>query len=353
MKAVRAIFELFKKTIEGFGRDRAPLLAAAIAYYTTLSLAPLLVISVGIAGLVFGEAAVEGQIVGQIEQFVGTEIAQTIELIIENAASVNSSGILATVVGVVVLFIGASGVINQLRTALNMIWGIRRKPKRGAIAVIKERILSFMIVLGIGFLMVVSVSISIVLTTLRRYLSTVSQLPVESFPRLDIVAASLVVLSISFAIVFKILPDARVAWRDVWLGALVTALLFALGEYLIGLYLAYSSVGSAYGAAGSLVIILTWIYYSALILMLGAEFTQVFANMHGSRIRPSSNALIMPEPIPEPPPARRESIAVPEPELFVQQSPSYQSLRQVAAALVGMAFGLLLAFLSSLRKKRE
>lgn len=353
MTYVKAVFDLFRETVEHWSRDKGPLLSAAIAYYTILSLAPLLVITVAIAGLIFGEAAVEGQLVGQIEQYVGSDVAITIERIIENAASVRGSGILATVVGFLLLFIGASSVINQLKAALNMIWGISLRPKRGVVAVIKERFLSFIVVLGIGFLLVVSVGLNIVLTTIPRYLPVFSPLLVESLPRLDIVV-TLVVITISFGIMFRVLPDAEVAWRDVWLGAAVTGLLFALGEYLISIYLAYSSVGSAYGAAGSLVVVLTWFYYSAIILMFGAEFTRVFANKYGSKIRPTNNALYI--TLREPEPFDQGQEPVPQPVMDVDDadltSPASQSLRPIAAALIGMAFGLLLAFLSSLRRRQ-
>jgi membrane protein len=360
MRFAKAVFDLFKEAAVGWSRDKGPLLAAAVAYYTIFSLAPLLVVSVAVAGIYFGEAAVQGQLVGQIEGFVGREIALTIQLIIENAARVEGSGIVATIIGVLLLFIGASGVFSQLRNALNMIWGITPDPKRGVVAFLKERFLSVTMVLGIGFLLVVSVALSIALTTLRRYLLTFSPELVANLPRLDI-AVTLVVITISFAIIFRVLPDAEVAWRDVWMGAAVTALLFALGEYLIGLYLAYSSVGSAFGAAGSLVVVLTWIYYSALILMFGAEFTQVYANKYGSRIRASGNARLV-----APTPADANESPTPEPVSLpvlpletdgqsaakVSASLRHQYLRQIAAALMGMAVGLMLAFVSSWRRKR-
>lgn len=352
MNTVKTVALLFKDTALGWSRDKGPLLAAALAYYTILSLAPLLVISVGLAGLVFGEAAVEGQLVGQIEGIVGREIAVTLQLLIENAASVDTSGVLATVVGFLLLFLAASGVFGQLKTALNMIWGIVPGPGQGPWSMVKSRFLSFMMVLGIGFLLLLSVAMSVALSALRRYLGAISPALVSTLPRLDIIAA-LILITILFAIIFRVLPDATVAWRDVWLGAAVTSALFALGEYLIGLYLSGSSVGSAYGAAGTLLVVLTWIYYSALILMFGAEFTKVYANRHGSLIRPTGNATMIPSSEP----------AAPAYEPSPRPSPITQSLpfqdvrrrqahfRQIASGLIGLAIGLFMAMLTGWRRR--
>jgi membrane protein len=349
LRILRESFALFKDAAVAWGQDKGSLLAASLAYYTLFSLAPLLVISVAVAGFVFGEAAVEGQLVGQIEGVVGREIAITIQRIIENAAAVRTSGILATIIGVVVLFVGASGVFGQLKTALNMIWGISRQPGGGLLSVIKTRFLAFTMVLGIGFLLLLTVAMSVALSALRKYLATLSPALISNLPRLDIIAA-MVVITILFAIVFRMLPDAEVAWRDVWLGAIVTALLFALGEYLIGLYLANSSIGSAYGAAGSLVVILVWIYYSAMILMYGAEFTKLYANCYGSKIRPAENARFVAapprsaaaKPLPAPPPpAAGAAPAAPSPG---------QTRRQIATGLIGLALGLLLAFVAGWRR---
>jgi membrane protein len=347
MNFLRAAAALFKDTALGWHRDRGPLLAAALAYYTILSLAPLLVISVALAGLVFGEAAVEGQLVDQIEGVVGREIGETIQLVIENAASVDRSGELATIIGFILLFLGASGVFSQLKTALNMIWGIAPGRGQGPWGILRSRFLSFTMVVGIGFLLLLSVAISVALAALRRYVGAISPSLVESLPRLDL-AAAFILVTILFGIIYRVLPDAEVAWRDVWLGAAVTSSLFALGEYLIGLYLANSSIGSAYGAAGTLLVVLTWIYYSALIFMFGAEFTKVYANRYGSRIRPSSSASLS---FPAAPSSATNTIPARLPPIARERRPKGGRFGQVASGLLGLALGLLMAFLSNWRRK--
>lgn len=351
MKYLTIAFSLLKATATGWNRDRGPMLAAALAYYTIFSLAPLLVISLAVAGMVFGEAAVAGQLVAQTEAIVGSEIAVTIESIIENAASFQSSSILATVLGAVLLFIGASGVFNQLKATLNMIWGISIKPdEHGVVNLIKSRFLSFTMVVGIGFLLLTSVALSISLTALRRYMASVSPALVNSLPRQDI-AIGLLILPLLFAIVFRVLPDAELSWRDVWLGAVVTGLLFMLGEFLIGQYLTHRSIGSAFGAAGSVVVILAWIYYSALILTFGAEFTKVYANTYGSKIRPAENAqLFVRSPLRLPEPRLAPAAAEPPAELPTQRSePSRPVI--LSAGLIGLALGLMLSYLNALLRR--
>lgn len=346
---LKRIFELFRDSATGWRRDKGSLLAAALAYYATLSLAPLLVIAIGVAGLVYGEAAVAGLIVRQLDGTVNREIAQALEHIIENAATYRTTGVLTTLIAIVLLFVAASGVFVNLKTALNMIWGIAPEPGNGFLSMLRRRFLSFALVLGVGFLMLASVASSIALAALRRYLSEFSPTLVETLPRLDLLA-SLVVITLLFAVIFRVLPDAEVAWRDVWLGAMATSLFFAIGEYVIGLYLANSSVGSAYGAAGTLVVVLTWIYYSAAIVMFGAEFTQAYANRYGTKIVPSAGAALVQEPIShsaepslaEAPPPQAENTT------FARRS---QTARQVAAGLIGLAVGLLLALVSNWRKK--
>jgi membrane protein len=346
---LKGLIELLKEAATGWSRDRGSLLAAALAYYTTLSLAPLLVIAIGVAGLIYGEAAVAGLIVGQLEGVVGREIAQVLQLIIENAADYSSTGVLTTIVGVVLLFVAASGVFGHLKTALNMILGIVPEPQRGLSSWLKRRLLSFALALGIGLLLLVSVASSVTLAALRRYLSHLSPALVETVPRLDLLA-SLVVITVLFAIIFRVLPDAEVAWRDVWLGALATSLFFAIGEYVIGFYLANTSLGSAYGAAGTLVVVLTWIYYSAAIVMFGAEFTQAYANKFGSKIVPLGNARLVNAPTPRPsePPLAEAWRAGFETQPVPQRA---QKMRQVAAGMIGLAIGLLLALVSSRRRK--
>jgi membrane protein len=278
----RNILSLFKQTISEWNEDKAPTLAASLSYYTVFSVAPLLVIAVGVAGLVFGEEAVRGQLHGELQGLVGDSGAEVIEQMMVSARK-PSTGILATGLGLLALVFGATGVFVQLQDALNHIWHVKPAPRNGLLNLVRIRFLSFAMVLVIGFLLLVSLVVSAALAAVGAYLGNV-------FPGWQVLwqglnlLISFAAITVLFAMIYKILPDTHVAWKDVWFGAAVTSLLFSLGKFAIGLYLGRSSVASAYGAAGSLVIVLLWVYYSAQILFLGAEFTQVFARRHGSRI---------------------------------------------------------------------
>jgi membrane protein len=280
--------EIAKETFSEWSEDKASRLAAALSYYTLFSVAPLLIIAIAVAGLAFGREAATDQIVGQIRGMVGQEGAEVIQTILQNASK-TSTGIVATIVGVVTLLIGASGAFGQLQDSLNTIWEVKPKAGRGVKGMLRDRFLSFSLVLVIGFLLLVSLVLSAVLAGVGKYLS--DALPMPSFVLQAVnFAISFAVTTLLFALIFKVLPDAYIRWRDVWVGAAVTALLFSIGRFLIGLYLGRSSVGSAYGAAGSLVVLLLWVYYSSQVLFLGAEFTQVYANRFGSKMRPKPNA---------------------------------------------------------------
>jgi membrane protein len=280
--------EIAKETFSEWSEDKASRLAAALSYYTLFSVAPLLIIAIAVAGLAFGREAATDQIVGQIRGMVGQEGAEVIQTILQNASK-TSTGIVATIVGVVTLLIGASGAFGQLQDSLNTIWEVKPKAGRGVKGILRDRFLSFSLVLVIGFLLLVSLVLSAVLAGVGKYLS--DALPMPSFVLQAVnFAISFAVTTLLFALIFKVLPDAYIRWRDVWVGAAVTALLFSIGRFLIGLYLGRSSVGSAYGAAGSLVVLLLWVYYSSQVLFLGAEFTQVYANRFGSKMRPKPNA---------------------------------------------------------------
>jgi membrane protein len=282
------IRDLIKETFSEWNDDKASRLAAALSYYTIFSIAPLLIIAIGVAGLVFGHDAAMNQVVGQIRGMVGEDGAQVIQTILQNASK-TTSGIIATVVGGVTLLIGASGAFGQLQDSLNTIWEVKPKKGRGVKGLVRDRFLSFSMVLFIGFLLLASLLLTAVLAGIGKYLSDL--LPMSSLVLQAMnFGVSLTVTAFLFALIFKVLPDAIVRWRDVWVGALVTALLFSLGRFLIGLYLGRASIGSAYGAAGSLVVLLFWVYYSAQILFLGAEFTQVYARRFGKEIVPKPNA---------------------------------------------------------------
>ncbi len=287
------VWGLLKQTWQEFNEDKVPRLGAALAYYTLFSLAPLLVIAIAIAGLVFGDEAARGQIVGTIGGLVGQQGAEAIQSMIQNASK-PSTGILATIIGFVTLFLGASGVFGELQQTLNTIWEVTPKPTKGIMGMLKTRIFSFTLVLGTGFLLLVSLVISAGLAALGKYMSGL-------VPGLDFLwqivnfVVSFGVTTLLFALIYKIVPDAEIEWRDVWVGAAFTALLFSVGRFAIGFYLARSATASAYGAAGSLVILLLWLYYSAQIMFFGAEFTQVYANKYGSRLQPAPDALPMTE----------------------------------------------------------
>ncbi|MBE9129449.1 MULTISPECIES: YihY/virulence factor BrkB family protein [unclassified Coleofasciculus] len=289
----KVIVELLKETFGEWQEDKASRLAASLAYYTVFSLAPLLIIAIAIVGAIFGEEAAKGEIVGQIQGLVGNEGAQAIEAAIKNANQPNVSSV-ASLISVFVLLFGASGVFAQLQDALNTIWEVRVKPGRGIKGFIKKRLLSFGAVLGIGFLLLVSLVLSAVLSALSHMMSGLIPGAEWLWQILNFVI-SFGVVTLLFAMMYKFLPDVKIAWDDVWIGAIITALLFTVGKFALGFYLGQGSFGSTYGAAGSLVIILAWVYYSAQILFFGAEFTQVYARRYGSKIEPDENA----EPIPE------------------------------------------------------
>jgi len=279
---LKALWNLLKATAAEWSRDQAPRLGAALAYYAIFSLAPLLIIAVSISGFIFGREAATGQIVGQIQGLVGPDTAIAIQTMIEKSNQ-PAANILATLIGIVALLFGASGVFGELQQSLNLIWDIQPKPDRGVLAAVKDKFFSFSMVLGTGFLLLVSLAISAVLAAL-------SNVVMGLMPGLEVIAQvvnfliSMVVITGLFALIFKYVPDAKIAWTDVWVGASVTALLFTIGKALIGVYIGYSSLSSTYGAAASLAVILLWVYYSAQILFFGAEFTQVYANTYGSRI---------------------------------------------------------------------
>jgi membrane protein len=275
--------ELLKQTFREWQEDQVTRQAAALAYFTLLSTAPMLILIISIAGIAFGQQDVQNEVVSQVRQALGTESAELIEDILE-ATYQPGAGTLATVVGIVMMFIGASNIFNQLQISLNHIWKVRPKPETGIFNMIKNRVVAVVMVLGAGFLLLLSLAAQ---TALSLFLSLATDLTPGLAPALRLLnfAVFFLVITLLFAMIYRFLPNAQVAWGDVWMGAVVTSLLFALGQVAFGLYIAHSGVSSAYGAAGSLVVILLWIYYSAVILLLGAEFTQVYARMFGSKIR--------------------------------------------------------------------
>ncbi|MCU0526523.1 MAG: YihY/virulence factor BrkB family protein [Elainella sp. Prado103] len=281
---------LIQETITEWNEDNVPLLAAALAYYTLFSLAPLLIIAIAIAGAVLGEEAAQGEIVRQVQGLVGQEGAIAIEAMIQNAQRPGSGGTLATLIGIGLLLFGASGVFGQLQTALNTIWDVKAKPGQGIKSFIQARSLSFAMVLVIGFLLLVSLILSAVLAAITNFFNGFIAEYVFLGQLLNFVL-SFGAITILFAAIYKFLPDVEVYWRNLWIGAAVTAFLFNIGKFLLGLYLGNSSVGSAYGAAGSLVVLLVWVFYSAQILLIGAEFTQVYSRYRGTPLKPTKHAV--------------------------------------------------------------
>ena len=290
----RALWQVLKRAFAGWWGDNVPRLGASLAYYTLFALAPILVIAIGVAGLVFGRDAVRGEIVGQIEGLVGRQGAEAVQAMLEGVAR-PSSNILATVIGAVTAFLGATGAFIELQTALNAIWRVKPKPGVSIKAFLLERLISFGLVVGVGFLLLVSLLVSAALSALNRYLGA-------AFPALSAVwqasnvLVSLGVVTLLFAMVYKVLPDVELRWRDVWVGALVTAGFFSIGKQIIGLYLGTSSIASAYGAAGSVVVLLIWVYYSAQIVLLGAEFTRFYVEHFRGKPPPEKHAKRDPAP---------------------------------------------------------
>jgi membrane protein len=276
---MRGIWALVRKTLSDWYDDRAPRLGAALAYYTVFALAPSLVIVIGIAGLVLGREAAQGHVLAEIRDLVGEQGAQAVEATIMSAQDPKAS-FTAIGLGFVTLVFGLWGVFGEMQDALNTIWGVAAKPGRGFVGVLKDRFLSFALVVGVGFVLLVSLALSAWLALLGTYFGHLLPVPTAMLEAVNF-ATSLTVITGLFALTFKLLPDVKVAWRDVWLGAAVTALLFSVGKLLIGLYLGKSGVASVFGAAGSLVVILVWVYYSAQILYLGAEFTKVWTRWRG------------------------------------------------------------------------
>lgn len=263
-----------------WSEDKAPRLGAALAYYTVFSLAPLLVIAIAIVGFFLGDEAARGGIQDEISTVMGPQGAEAVQTMIANAGEERGTGILATIFSTALLLFGASGVVVQLKDALNTVWDVPEKQTSGIKNFIKDRFLSFAFVLGVGFLLLVSLILSTILSAAGSWLQGL--VPIPWLLQILNFVVSLAVVTVLFAMIYKFLPDIDLPWKDVWLGAAITALLFAIGKWALGLYLGRSSVESTYGAAGSLVVLLIWVYYSAQIVFFGAEFTQVYSRKYGA-----------------------------------------------------------------------
>lgn len=292
-----SIFALFRHTFSEFLDDECPRMAAALSYYTIFSLPPLLILILLLLGAVFDPQDVQGAIQGQIESLMGPGGVEGVETILEHAQRPDTGAPLAAVLGVAALLFGATGAFAELQAALNRAWEVRPDPEQGGLKnFLFKRVFSFGMILAIAFLLLVSLVVSAVLSAfgdaLGRMVPGISDILLHAVN----LGISFGVIALLFAAMFKVLPDAVIAWKDVWVGAIFTALLFLVGKFLIGLYLGQSDPGQAYGAAGSLALLLVWIYYSAMILLLGAEFTQAWAEKRGAGIEPEEGALRLEEP---------------------------------------------------------
>ena len=278
---------LLKETFSEFIDDNAMKLSAALSYYTIFSLPPLLIIILGLCGFFFGAEAVQGEIFGQINGLVGNDIAIQIQETIKNVKLSNSNGFVTTL-GIIILFIGASGVFSEIQDSINFIWGIKAKPKRGLIKFLYNRLMSFSMIGSMGFLLLVGLIINSIMDVLSKRLK-------EYFPQDTIflfyainVLFVFIIITLLFTFIFKTLPDGKIVLKDCLIGASFTAFLFMIGKFAIGVYLGSSAIASVYGGAGAIILILVWVYYSAIILYFGAEFTKVYARTHGQKIIPNS-----------------------------------------------------------------
>ncbi len=288
--SLKGLWRVLKDTAIGFSDDGITKMSASLAYYTVFSMGPLLVVIISLCGLFFQREAIEGKIYAILQGFVGKDTAMQLQQVIRNAG-VGNKGTIAAVIGIATLLLGATTVFAEIQDSINKIWGIKPKPKRGWLKYVQNRFLSFSVIISLGFLLLVSLAVTAIIEAVNGRLKV-------AFPEMALVVFYIINLMLSlgisgviFAVIFRVLPDAEIKWRDVITGALVTAFLFILGKFGISLYISQTNVGSTYGAAGSLVVLLVWIYYSSIILYIGAEFTKAYAVKFGSPIHPNSYAV--------------------------------------------------------------
>lgn len=285
----KGLWDVLKKSVKGFTEDNIMKKSASLAFYTIFSLGPLLFVIVFLSSLFFQQEAVEGRIYGQIKDFIGPAVAEQVQLVLKNAA-LEPKNTIATIIGIVTLLIGSTTMFGDMQDSINHIWNLKPNPKKGFIKVVVNRLLSFGVVASLGFLLLVSFFISTIINSFNDQLK-------EAIPGLAVGVAyalnllvSFIIITALFLIIFKVLPDARIKWKDVLSGSIATSVLFMIGKFGITFYLGTSNLGSTYGAAGSLVILLLWVYYSSVILYFGAEFTKSYAVEFGSAIYPNSYA---------------------------------------------------------------
>ena len=286
---MQSYWKTLKRTVTEFVEDNVLRLSAALAYYSVFSLAPLLVICVAVAGAFLGEEAVRGELSDQLKSSLGASGAFAVQEMVAQARKPEAN-VWVSIGGFAMLFVGASGLFGQLQDALNTVWGVKQKPGRGVAGILKDRFLSFLMVLGTGFLLLISMVLSAVLQAMGKWVGEMADLPPEMWAVASELASFAVVVLL-FAAIFKVLPDVQVRWEHVWIGAIFTAALFVAGKSAIAWYLGREATASSYGTAGSLALVLLWVYYSSIILLFGAEFTQVWAKRQGEEIRPDRDAV--------------------------------------------------------------
>jgi membrane protein len=287
---LKHMWKIISTTFINFNDDNGLKLSASLAYYTIFSIAPLLIIVISLAGIVFGEDAAANRLYPQIAHYVGSAAAVQIQDVLKNLQLSGKSG-MAVIIGVITLFLGASGIFLEIQDSLNRIWRVKAKPKRGWLKMIENRFLSFSLIISLGFLLLVSLIINLLISALGEWIENFVPVVTSLLLKGINLGITFIIISSLFAIIFKFLPDVKIKWRDVRSGAFFTSVLFMIGQYGITLYIQYAAKTSAYGAAGSILIILVWIYYTAAILYVGAEYTQVFAEAIGSRIEPADYAV--------------------------------------------------------------
>ena len=292
MQKIKGLGKALKNAAIGFVDDNAFKLSASLSYYTIFALGPLLIIIISLTGIFFGKEAVQGRVYGQLTELVGSESALQIQNIIINIQTSHSTTT-GAMIGIIILFIGATGVFTEMQDSINYIWSVKAKPKKSWLKFIINRLLSFSLIVGMGFILLVSLIMSALLTLLSDQLMRL--LPQYTVALFEVVNTGIILIVISalFTVIFKLLPDAIIAWKDALMGAMLTAVLFLTGKFLIGYYIGRSNLGITYGTAASIIILLTWVYYSAMILYYGAEFTKMYALQTGSGIKPKQTAVFI------------------------------------------------------------
>lgn len=290
--SAKGIWKVLKESFTGFSDDKVTKLSGSLSYYMVFSMGPLLVVIISLCSIFLGREAVEGHVYTALKDFLGADTAASLQEIIKNANVGNKSTIAATI-GIITLLIGSTTVFGEIQDSINTIWGLKPKPKRGWLKMLQNRFLSFSVIISLGFLLLVSLGLSSIIEALQtRFLAAYPDVAVVLVYSVNMLV-TLLVTSFIFAVIFKVLPDAEIRWKDVAVGAIVTAVLFMVGKFGISIYISQTNVGSTYGTAGSLVVFIVWVYYSSLIVYFGAEFTKAWAMEYGAPIHPSKYAVTM------------------------------------------------------------